>query len=67
MKNEVKTLTEKAVEAMKSSVRSVVEDHRRRNRPLATWENGKVVYRDAHSGQTVREDLVPYKTKSDTE
>jgi len=54
------TLTEKAVTAMKDAVRGVVEDHRRRKRPLSTWENGKVVYRDPVSGQTVREDSVPY-------
>jgi len=64
MKYDEQTLTEKAVDAMKSSVRAVVEDHRRRNRPLATWEDGKVVYRDADSGQMVREDSVPYRTKS---
>ena len=59
MKSNELTLTEKAVEAMKASVQAVVEDHRRRNRPLATWEDGKVVYRDANSGQMVREDSVP--------
>jgi hypothetical protein len=64
MKKETQTLTEKAVEAMKASVRTVMEDHRRRNRPLATWEDGKVVYRDADSGRTVREDSLPYATKS---
>ena len=56
------TLTEKAVTAMKDAVRGVVEDHRRRKRPLTTWENGKVVYRDPmRSGQVVREDSVPYE------
>ncbi len=62
-KTEEKTLTEKAVAAMKDAVRGVVEDHCRRNRPLATWENGQVVYRDASSGQVVREGAVPYLTK----
>ncbi|MDD4737398.1 MAG: hypothetical protein PHP44_14975 [Kiritimatiellae bacterium] len=65
MKNENQTLTEKAVEAMRASVRTVRDEHRRRNRPLATWEDGKVVYRDADSGQTVHEDSVPYRTKSE--
>ncbi len=62
MKQEVQeqTLTEKALTAMKDAVRGVVEDHRRRKRPLTTWENGKVVYRDPVSGQAVREDSVPY-------
>lgn len=65
MKNENQTLTEKAVEAMRASVRAVRDEHRRRNRPLATWEDGKVVYRDADSGQAVHEDSVPYRTKND--
>lgn len=56
------TLTEKALTAMKDAVRGVVEDHRRRKRPLSTWEHGKVVYRDPVSGQLVREDSVPYET-----
>ena len=64
MKTEAQTLTEKAVEAMRASVSSVMEDHRRRNRPVVTWEDGKVIYKDANSGQTVREDSVPYVTKS---
>ncbi len=65
MKNETQTLTEKAVEAMRASVRIVRDEHRRRKRPLASWEDGKVVYRNADAGQTVHEDTVPYKTKSD--
>jgi hypothetical protein len=60
--NHSQDLSEKAVAAMKAAVRGVMEDHRRRRRPLALWENGKVVYRDADSGQTVREDSVPYGT-----
>ena len=60
--NHSQDLSEKAVAAMKAAVRGVVEDHRRRRRPLATWENGKVVYRDADTGQTVREDSAPYET-----
>jgi hypothetical protein len=65
MKAEAQTLTEKAVAAMRASVGNVMEDHRRRNRPVATWKDGKVVYRDAESGQTVREDSVPYAIKSE--
>lgn len=63
MKEVEQTLTEKAVEAMNSAVRAVVEDHRRRNRPLATWKDGKVVYRDAESGHVVYEDSVSYLIK----
>lgn len=67
MKKEEQTLTEKAVEAMKASVRAVMEDHRRRNRPWSTWEEGKVVYRDARNGQPVLKDFVPHKTKHETQ
>jgi hypothetical protein len=63
MKKKEQSLTEKAVEAMRAAVRAVREDHRRRNRPLATWENGKVVYRDADSGEAVQEDSVVYRTR----
>ena len=65
MKNNNQTLTEKATAAMRASIQAVRDEHRQRNRPLATWENGKVVYRDADSGQVVREDMVPYRTKND--
>ncbi len=54
------TMTEKAVAAMKAAVSSVVEDHRRRNRPLSTWKDGKVVYHDPHDRTIVREDAAPY-------
>ena len=54
------TMTEKAVAAMKAAVNSVVEDHRRRNRPLSTWRDGKVVYLDPHDRSIVREDAAPY-------
>lgn len=37
------TLTKNAVAAMESAVRKVVEDHKRRNRPLPVWRDGKVV------------------------
>lgn len=56
------TMTEKAVAAMKAAVNSVVEDHRRRNRPLSTWRDGKVVYLDPHDRSIVREDAAQYKT-----
>ncbi|MBM4152882.1 MAG: hypothetical protein FJ220_05095 [Kiritimatiellaceae bacterium] len=62
-KSEEQTLTEQAVTAMRDAVRHVVEDHRRRNRPLATWENGQVVYRHPDSGQVVKEVHVPYMIK----
>ena len=35
------SLTQMAVKAMTDAVAKVVEDHRRRGRPLAVWRNGK--------------------------
>ena len=39
----LRTLTQKAVEAMNVAIQGVVDDHRRRNQPLAIWQDGKVV------------------------
>jgi len=58
------TMTEKAVAAMKAAVSSVVDDHRRRNRPLSTWKDGKVVYQDPHDRTIIREDAAPYRQKT---
>ena len=55
MKKKKESLADQAVAAMKDAVRGVVEDHRRRNRPLATWRDGKVVYRDPHDRTVLRE------------
>ncbi|MBU4312869.1 MAG: hypothetical protein KJ706_09155 [Candidatus Omnitrophica bacterium] len=38
-----KSLQDKAVIALKQAVKEVVERHRKTGRPLAVWENGKVV------------------------
>ncbi|MBN1424506.1 hypothetical protein JXA88_08115 [Candidatus Fermentibacteria bacterium] len=37
------TLTEKAMAAMRAAVDGVIEEHRRRGRPLVIWRDGKVV------------------------
>ena len=42
MKREI-TLQDKAVLAMKSAIRQVVEEHKKTGRPLAIWKNGKMV------------------------
>jgi hypothetical protein len=38
------SLQEKAYRAMKEAVREVVERHKETGRPLAIWQNGKVVH-----------------------
>ena len=40
-KSNQRSLTQKAVQAMTDAVAKVVEDHRRRGRPLAVWRNGR--------------------------
>lgn len=60
MSKKPESLADQAVAAMKQAVRGVVEDHRRRNRPLATWRNGKVVYRDPHSRKILCEEREAY-------
>ena len=42
MKREI-TIQDKAVLAMKSAIRQVVEEHKKSGRPLAVWKNGKTV------------------------
>lgn len=37
------SLQDKAVLALKKAVREVIERHRKANRPLAVWQNGKVI------------------------
>ena len=59
MKKE-KSLADQAMTAMETAVRGVVEDHQRRNRPLATWRNGKVVYRNPHNRKMLRENASDY-------
>jgi len=37
------SLQDKAVLAMKSAIREVVENHKKSGRPLAIWKNGRTV------------------------
>ena len=60
MRKKPESLADQAMAAMKQAVRGVVEDHRRRNRPLSTWRNGKVVYRDPHNRTVLREERESY-------
>ncbi len=38
-----KTLQDKALLALRQAVKGVVESHRKSGRPLAVWEDGKVI------------------------
>lgn len=54
------TLTEKAMAAMEGAIRKVVADHKRRNRPLAVWQDGKVVMLKPETVHLAREDHAKY-------
>jgi hypothetical protein len=58
------SLTEKAMRALAEAVAEVVEDHRRRARPLAVWRNGKAVWIPASEAASLHETPNPYRTKS---
>jgi hypothetical protein len=54
------SLTQKAVAAMESAIRKVIADHKQRNRPLAVWQDGKVVMLPPESASVVRESRAKY-------
>ncbi len=65
MKKQAKlSLTQKAMRALAEAVAEVVEDHRRRGKPLAVWRDGKAVWVPATEVGALREAPIPYRTKS---
>jgi len=54
------SLTQKAVAAMESAIRKVIADHKQRNRPLAVWQDGKVVMLPPQNVLAVRESHAKY-------
>ena len=61
-----KTLTEKAVAAMESAIQKVIIDHKQRNRPMAVWQDGKVVMLPPESASVVREVPPKYGARNHT-
>ena len=55
------SLTEKAMQALTDAVAKVIEDHRRRGRPLAVWRDGKAVWIAASEAATLRESPPAYR------
>ena len=49
------SLTQKAMRALSEAVANVVEDHRRRARPLAVWRDGRAVWIPATQVTELRE------------
>jgi hypothetical protein len=62
-KSDRPTLTQKAMQALSDAVAKVVEDHRRRGRPLAVWRDGKAVWIPAPKADALHESPAPYRTK----
>ena len=58
------SLTQKAIQALADAVAKVVEDHRRRARPLAVWRDGKAVWVSVTEAGALRESPTPYRSKS---
>ena len=58
------SLTQQAMKALTDAVAKVVEDHRRRAKPLAVWRDGKAVWIPATEAAALHETLTPYRTKA---
>lgn len=51
------------MQALAAAVAKVVDDHRRRSRPLAVWRDGKAVWIPATQAGALHEAPTPYKPK----
>ena len=52
------------MQAPTDAVARVIEDHRRRGKPLAGWRDGKAVWIPAGEAATLRESPPAYRTSS---
>ena len=59
-KTPIHSLTEKAVAAIRAAVVGVIEDHRRRGKPLAVWRDGRVVQEPSITADGVHETIGHY-------
>ena len=57
------SLTQQAMQALADAVAKVVEDHRRRAKPLAVWRDGKAVWIPAAGASALHATSTPYRTK----
>jgi hypothetical protein len=57
------SLTQKAMQALNDAVAKVVEEHRRRGRPLAVWRDGKAVWISQTEAGALRESPTRYKAE----
>jgi hypothetical protein len=58
------SLTLQAMQALADAVAKVVEDHRRREKPLAVWRNGKAVWIPATEAGALQETPTSYRSRS---
>jgi hypothetical protein len=63
MKTSKSSLTQQAMQALADAVAKVVEDHRRRAKPLTVWRDGKAVWIPAMEIGALHETPAPYRTK----
>ncbi len=63
-KPEKSSLTQKAMQALADAVAEVVENHRRRGRPLALRRDGKAVWIPATEAAALRETPPVFRPKS---
>ncbi len=59
------TLTREAMQALTDAVAKVVEDHRRRAKPLAVWRDGKAIWIPATEAGALHETPIPQRGKTD--
>ncbi len=58
------SLTEQAMQALTNAVAKVVEDQRRRAKPLAVWRDGKAVWIPPKQATVLRESPPSYRASS---
>ena len=58
------SLTSKATVAMQDALDRLIADHRRRNMPLAVWQDGKVVRIQPSQAVAVRETPATYQPRA---
>jgi hypothetical protein len=58
------SLTQKTMRALAEAVAEVVEDYRRRAKPLAVWRDGKAVWIPATEAGALHETPAPYRPKA---
>ena len=58
-------LGEMALAAFQEAVARVMEDHRRRRKPIAIWKDGRVVLKLPDAPREIQESPAPYETRSE--